>query len=324
MNKANDFTALGRAVVETELQAISALTHRIDHHFNAACEHLLHCKGRIVVIGMGKSGHVGNKIAATLASTGTPAFFVHPGEASHGDLGMITPQDVVLVISYSGNTPEIVTLLPLIKRFNIPMIAMTGNAQSTIAEAATVHLDVSVEKEACPHNLAPTASTTTALVMGDALAIALLDARGFSKEDFALSHPGGTLGKRLLLHVNDIMRTGKDIPRVKPDATLSTAILEVSSKKLGFTAVTNDNDDLLGVFTDGDLRRALDKKYDIDKTSIDSVMTKGGVTAHEKMLAIEVAQIMEKHKITGLVVCNDKHQVVGALNIHDLFQAGVI
>lgn len=318
------FREFGLQAIKTELEAANSLTQRIDASFDRACELMLTCKGRVIVLGMGKSGHIGNKVAATLASTGTPAFFVHPGEASHGDLGMITTHDVALVFSYSGQTPEILTLLPLIKRFNIPMIAITGDKQSTIAQHANVHLDGHVGKEACPHNLAPTASTTVALMWGDALAIALLNARGFTKEDFALSHPGGNLGKRLLLRVDDVMHTGAAIPCVSPSSKVIDAILEVSSKKLGFTAVIDENNTLLGVFTDGDLRRALDKDINVKTTVIKDAMTQGGVVAKSGMLAAQAAQLMEAHKITGLVVCDEHSHVVGALNIHDLFHAGVV
>jgi len=324
MPSQHHFEQLGLAVIETEAAAIDQLKSRINADFSKACEIMLACQGRIVVLGMGKSGHIANKIAATLASTGTPAFYVHPGEASHGDLGMITRQDVVFVISYSGNTPEVLTLLPLIKRFNIPMIALTGNKKSPIAQAANVHIDASVEKEACPLNLAPTASTTAALVLGDALAIALLDARGFTENDFALSHPGGHLGKRLLLHIDDVMHTGSDIPCVKPEATLSQAIIEMSSKKLGMTAIVDKKNVLLGILTDGDLRRVIDKNLNFNQTQITDVMTKKPVTAPTGILAFEALQLLEKHKITGLFVTDSGNHLIGALNIHDLFRAGVL
>jgi len=252
-----NYKKLGQEVVSTELAEISALLTRIDENFSQACELLLNCQGRIVVTGMGKSGHIGGKIAATLASTGSPAFFVHPGEASHGDLGMITKSDVVIALSNSGNTAEITTIIPILKRFDIPLISMTGDENSTLATEANINLDVGVSKEACPHDLAPTSSTTVALVMGDALAVTLLQARGFTAEDFALSHPGGSLGKRLLLHVSDIMHTGEDMPRVNENATVSEALLEMSKKGLGMTAITDDNNTVLGLYTDGDLRRSL-------------------------------------------------------------------
>jgi arabinose-5-phosphate isomerase len=315
---------LGRAVVETENRAVAALAGRIDGHFVRACELMLGCQGRVVVLGMGKSGHIGSKIAATLASTGTPAFFVHPGEASHGDLGMITPKDVVLAISYSGTTAEILLLLPMLKRMGASLIAMTGKPESPLAKAADVHIDVSVAEEACPLNLAPTASTTATLVMGDALAIALLEARGFTESDFALSHPGGALGRRLLLHVSDIMHTGSDIPVVSPDTPLREALLEMTRKRLGMTAVADSNGRLLGIFTDGDLRRTLDRDIDVRKASIREVMTANCKTAHADMLAAEAVRLMEMHKINALAVVDGQHQLVGALNMHDLLRAGVV
>jgi arabinose-5-phosphate isomerase len=325
MHKKDKFRQLALAVIETEEAAISALKSRIDDHFANACNLILACKGRTVVIGMGKSGHIANKIAATLASTGTPAFFVHPGEANHGDMGMITQSDVALLISYSGKTPEIMTLLPFLKRFNIPVIAITGHPDSPIAQAASAHIDASISREACPLNLAPTSSTTTALVMGDALAVALLDARGFTKEDFALSHPGGNLGRRLLLHVSDIMLTGDNIPRVNPATSLYEATFEMSTKHLGMTAIIDPTTQkLLGVFTDGDLRRAIDNQCDMKKTRIADVMTPHAVTAKADMLAAESANLLEKHQITALLVTDDNEQVVGAFNIHHLLRAGVL
>ena len=267
-----DFKTLGLAVIETELAAVSELKQRIDDSFAHACELMLACEGRIVVTGMGKSGHIAGKIAATLASTGSPAFFVHPGEASHGDLGMITPRDVVIALSNSGNTEELLTIVPIIKRLGIPLISMTGNTQSPLAVEATINLDVGVKSEACPLGLAPTSSTTVARVMGDALAVALLEARGFTEEDFALSHPGGSLGRRLLLHVSDIMHTGEDMPSVAPDATISEALLEMSSKGMGMTAIIDDDGTVLGIYTDGDLRRTLDKKTDLQQTDRKSVV----------------------------------------------------
>ena len=315
---------IGLVVVETELSAINALKTRIDDSFSRACKLLLACRGRVVVTGMGKSGHIGGKIAATLASTGTPAFFVHPGEASHGDLGMITREDVVLALSNSGETSEILTILPMIKRFSIPLVAMTGNSRSTLATSATVNLDTSVEKEACPLGLAPTASTTVALVMGDAIAVALLEARGFTEEDFALSHPGGALGRRLLLRVDDIMHRGDAIPRISKTAKMRQALLEMSQKGLGMTAIVDDNDRVLGIFTDGDLRRSLDRNLDIHTTAIADVMTRGGVTAEAGMLAAEALKLMEDHKISALLICDQHQKLVGALNVHDLLRAGVV
>lgn len=324
VDEATKLCELGLAVIDTELEAIQRLRKQINNNFAQACLHLLHCTGRIVVTGMGKSGHIGNKIAATLASTGTPAFFMHPGEASHGDLGMITKNDVVLAISYSGETAEIITILPIIKRFNIPLITITGNPSSTIARIATINLDASIQKEACPLNLAPTASTTAALVMGDALAIALLEARGFTKEDFALAHPGGALGRKLLLRVEDIMHTGKDIPVVKEHALISEALLEMSSKRLGMTAVINEQNKLVGIYTDGDLRRTMDKEIDIKNTSINEVMTKNCTTIPVGTLAAELLQIMELKNINGIFVVDDNQQIIGALNLLDLVRSGVL
>lgn len=310
--------------IEIERDAVIALLQRIDDSFVKACEVIMACKGRVVVTGMGKSGHIGNKIAATLASTGTPAFFVHPGEASHGDLGMITGQDVVLAISNSGNTSEVLTILPLFKRMGAPLISMTGNANSTLAKEAVANLDVSVSVEACPLGLAPTSSTTATLVMGDALAVALLEARGFSAEDFAMSHPGGSLGRRLLLRVTDIMHSGVQIPRVQEDTPLSGALLEISRKGLGMTTVVNAAGELCGVFTDGDLRRTLDRSIDIHSTSISDVMTRNGRTIHEDQLAAEALNIMEEMKINALPVINRDGMLTGAINMHDLLRAGVL
>ena len=314
-----------RTVVATEAAAIRSLEPRINSDFVAACRIILACEGRVVVSGMGKSGHIARKISATLASTGTPAFFVHPGEASHGDLGMILPQDVVLALSNSGETDELLFILPVIKRQGIPLVAMTGNPGSSLARQADVHLDVSVPAEACPLGLAPTASTTAALVMGDALSIALLEARGFTADDFARSHPAGSLGRRLLLHIGDIMHRDDGIPRVSPEASLTQALMEMTRKRLGMTAVVDDDDHLLGVFTDGDLRRALDD-HDVDlrKARVDSLMTRGAKTVTADKLAVEAAQLMEKHQIHALLVVDDDNRVVGALNIHDLLRARVV
>ncbi|MHA6205441.1 KpsF/GutQ family sugar-phosphate isomerase [Dyella soli] len=314
-----------RTVIATEAAAIRALETRIGPEFVDACRLIMACAGRVVVTGMGKSGHVARKIAATLASTGTPAFFVHPGEASHGDLGMILPQDVVLALSNSGETDEVLFILPVIKRQGIPLIAITGNANSSLADQADVHLDASIAAEACPLGLAPTASTTAALVMGDALAIALLEARGFTSEDFARSHPAGSLGRRLLLHISDVMHTGEGIPAVPPNATLTQALMEMTRKHLGMTAVVDGNMRLLGVFTDGDLRRALDDDdVDLRGATVAELMTRGPKTIGADKLAIEAAQLMEKHQIHALLVVNDQQQVVGALNIHDLLRARVV
>ncbi|EMP55996.1 D-arabinose 5-phosphate isomerase [Marinobacter santoriniensis NKSG1] len=319
-----DFRTSALRAIRIETKAIEALESRIDESFIRACEVIMQCKGRVVVTGMGKSGHIGNKIAATLASTGTPAFFVHPGEASHGDLGMITGQDVVIAISNSGNTSEVVTILPLIKRMGAPLISMTGNRDSVLSREAVANLDVSVEAEACPLGLAPTSSTTATLVMGDALAVALLEARGFSAEDFAFSHPGGTLGRRLLLRVSDIMHTGDRIPMVSEGTTLSGALLEISRKGLGMTTVVDAKGRLTGVFTDGDLRRTLDKSVDIHNTAIEQVMTRNGKTIAADQLAAEALNIMEDMKINALPVTGDNGELVGAINMHDLLRAGVI
>lgn len=309
--------------ITMERDAVTRLLDRIDDQFEQACSLLLECRGRVVVTGMGKSGHIGTKIAATLASTGTPAMFVHPGEASHGDLGMITSADVVLALSNSGNTSEILTLLPLFKRMNAPLISMTGNADSELSRAADVNLDVSVLEEACPLNLAPTSSTTVSLVMGDALAVALLEARGFSAEDFAFSHPGGTLGRRLLLKVEDVMRAGNRIPMVDPDTVLRDALLEMTSKGMGMTCVVDSNQSLLGIYTDGDLRRSLDQNINVHTALISEVMNDGCKTAKSGMLAAEALAIMDNGKISALVVTDDNNIPVGALHLHDLLNAGV-
>jgi arabinose-5-phosphate isomerase len=319
-----DVRNLARRVLEIEAKAVSGLASRIDDAFVRACELVLACHGRVVVTGMGKSGHIGGKIAATLASTGTPAFFVHPGEASHGDLGMITKADLVVAISNSGETAEIITILPLLKRLGVPLITMTGSRGSTLGEAATVVLDVGVAEEACPLNLAPTASTTATLAMGDALAVALLESRGFTREDFALAHPGGALGRRLLLRVGDVMNTGAEVPRVGPDALLAEGLLEMTRKSLGMTAVVDGAGRLLGVFTDGDLRRAVDRAVDIHRTPMREVMTAGCKTIGPGALAAEAVRIMEQFKITALLVVDDHDVVVGALNVHNLFRAGVM
>jgi len=315
--------ALGLAVVVTERDAIEALVPRINSEFVKACELCLACKGRIVVTGMGKSGHIGSKIAATLASTGSPSFFVHPGEASHGDLGMITRDDVVVAISNSGETDEILTILPIIKRLGVPLISMTGNPQSVLSTEAEVNLDISVEKEACPLGLAPTSSTTATLVMGDALAVALLEARGFTADDFARSHPGGRLGRRLLLHVQDIMRTGDDIPRIPPEVPLEKALLVISKKGMGMAAITNERGLVIGVYTDGDLRRSLDNKVDIHHTQIGEIMTHPCRTASPDMLAVEALKLMDDFKISALPVTDNEGFLIGALNMHDLLRAGV-
>jgi arabinose-5-phosphate isomerase len=319
-----DLRKTGISVVAIESAAVRDLEARINEDFVAACEYMLACKGRIVVTGMGKSGHIGNKIAATLASTGSPAFFVHPGEASHGDLGMITASDVVLALSNSGETGEIITILPLIKRMHAPLISMTGNPDSTLAREADVNLDVSVAKEACPLDLAPTASTTAALVMGDALAIALLEARGFTAEDFALSHPGGSLGRRLLLHVHDIMHKDNAIPAVTRDASLRDALMEMTAKGLGMTAVIDDEGRPVGIFTDGDLRRCLDRGIDVRSAKIAEVMIPGGKRIAPDRLAAEALNLMEDNKINALLIVDENERLCGALNMHDLLRAGVV
>lgn len=316
--------ALARAVIETESAAVTNLLERIDDQFVAACNCMLSCKGRVVVIGMGKSGHIGSKIAATLASTGTPAFFVHPAEASHGDLGMIKARDVVLALSNSGETDEVNLILPVLKRLGAKIIAMTGNPSSSLAEHADVHLDVSIEKEACPLGLAPTSSTTAALVMGDALAVSLLETRGFTREDFARSHPAGRLGRRLLLHIQDIMHGGDDIPIVSQDASVSQAIVEMTAKRLGMTAVLDSEGSVAGIFTDGDLRRTLDAGLDPHATPVSQVMTAGGKSIAPEALAMEAMKMMQDHAIQGLLVIDHEGVLVGALNFQDLLRKGVV
>lgn len=318
-----NFCKLGLAVIETEAQAVFELAQRIDQRFETACELLLACKGRVVVTGMGKSGHIANKIAATLSSTGTPAFFMHPGEASHGDLGMITRQDTVLAISNSGHTNEIVTLLPLLKRLEVPLIALTGDPESTLAKAADVNLDISIRHEACPLGLAPTTSTTVSLVMGDALAIALLQVRGFSAEDFALSHPGGSLGRRLLLRIDELCHKGDELPLIDEQATISEALIEVTAKKLGMTCVVDRQGKLAGVYTDGDVRRTLTQHYDINTTSLSQVMSRGCKTIAKDLLAAEALAIMQKHGITSLVVVDEANRPTAVIHLHDLLRAGV-
>ncbi|WP_444915731.1 KpsF/GutQ family sugar-phosphate isomerase [Microbulbifer sp. TRSA007] len=314
----------GRRTVRMETEAVAALEHRVNGEFQRACEMIMQCRGRTIVTGMGKSGHIGRKIAATLASTGTPSFFVHPGEASHGDLGMITRDDVVIAISNSGSSAEVLTLLPLLKRLGIPLISMAGKTDSPLAQAAEVNLDISVATEACPLNLAPTSSTTVTLVMGDALAVALLEARGFTAEDFAFSHPGGALGRRLLLKVEDVMHAGDELPQVTPETLLSKALLEMTSKGFGMTTIVNSDDELLGVFTDGDLRRVIDQKIELDKALMEEVMSRRPKTVSADTLAAESLRIMEDYKITALVVEDEAHHPVGVLHMHDILRAGVI
>ncbi len=320
-----DFAASGRRVMAIEVQGLDAVAGRLDGAFTAACQAILACRGRVVCTGMGKSGHVARKIAATLASTGTPSFFVHPGEAAHGDLGMITDADIVLALSYSGESDELLTVLPGLKRQKNLLIAMTGRPGSSLAREADVHLDASVPAEACPLALAPTASTTAALALGDALAVALLEARGFTAEDFARSHPAGALGRRLLLHIRDVMHAGDEVPRVRETATLSETLVEMSRKRLGMSAVVDAEGRLLGLYTDGDLRRTLDDaSIDVRATPIVSVMTRAPKVIGANALAVEAAQLMEEHKINALLVVDDDRRVVGALNIHDLLRARVV
>jgi len=320
----DELLALAARVLDIESRAIEALKGRLGDDFLAACELCMQTSGRVVVTGMGKSGHISNKIAATLASTGTPAFFMHPAEASHGDLGMITAEDLLLAISYSGETREVLTILPTVKRLGTPLLSITGKPRSTLAREADVHLDISVAEEACPLQLAPTASTTAMLAMGDALAIALLEKRGFTAEDFARSHPSGSLGKRLLLRVSDVMHSGDQVPAVGPDVTLRDALLEMTDKRLGMTAIVDEHGHLLGVFTDGDLRRALDAGADIRETLIRDVMHENCKAVSEDILAAEALHILEENKITALLVTNESNKLIGALNIHDLFREGLM
>ena len=320
----HDFVNSGLRTVEMEALAVSQLAPFIDSDFETACKTILACEGRVVVTGMGKSGHIGNKIAATLASTGTPAFFVHPGEASHGDLGMITKNDVVIAISNSGNTAEVITILPLIKRLGIPLISMTGAPESVLAQSACANLNVSVTTEACPLNLAPTTSTTVTLVMGDALAIALLESRGFSAEDFAFSHPGGALGRKLLLRVSDIMHSDGEVPRVTAEQPLQDALLEMTEKGFGMTTIVDAENTLLGVFTDGDLRRVIDQKLDISSATMQQVMSANPKTISRDILAAEALTLMEASSITALIVEDEQHHPVGVLHMHDILRAGVV
>ncbi|MGB1882313.1 MAG: KpsF/GutQ family sugar-phosphate isomerase [Gammaproteobacteria bacterium] len=315
---------LGRAVIDIEARAVQDLAARIDHSFVDAARAMLNCRGRVVVLGMGKSGHIGGKIAATLASTGTPAFFVHPGEASHGDMGMITESDCALALSNSGETEELTVLIPLIKRLNAPLIAITGNADSSLANAADVHIHVDVSEEACPLGLAPTSSTTAALAMGDALAIALLKARGFTERDFARSHPGGTLGRRLLLKIDDLMHSGGAMPQVSPQAVIADALVEMTRSGLGLTAVVDDERQVLGIFTDGDLRRVLEDRCDIRQATMRDVMTEECKTVERDLLAAEALRIMQDHKINALLVVDGERRLVGVLNMHDLLRARVM
>ena len=315
---------LAREVLNIEAAAVQALATRLDDDFLRALNVILRCKGRVIVSGMGKSGHIARKIAATMSSTGTPAYFVHPGEASHGDLGMITSKDVIIALSYSGESQELMTIVPVIKRQGAKLVSMTGNPASSLAQAADVHLNAAVDKEACPMGLAPTASTTAALALGDALAVALLDAKGFGAEDFARSHPGGNLGRRLLTHVRDIMRSGERLPMVRVDAMLGEAILQITKKGLGMTAIVDADQRVLGIYTDGDLRRTLEKKLDINTTPVRDVMSANPRCIGADALAAEAVQIMEQYNISQMLVVGEQHQLVGALNVHDLLHAKVI
>lgn len=324
MSQSSDLIQSAQRTIRLEMEAVEGLLGFIDAQFVRACEMILASRGRVVVVGMGKSGHIGRKVAATLASTGTPAFFVHPAEASHGDMGMITRDDIILALSNSGTTNEIVTLLPLIKRLGIKMISLTGNPTSTLAKAADISLNAHVEHEACSLNLAPTSSTTASLVMGDALAVALLDARGFTAEDFAFSHPGGALGRRLLLKVENVMHSGDELPQVQRGTLLRDALMEMTRKGLGMTAILETDGRLAGIFTDGDLRRTLDRPIDIRQTTIDEVMTVHGKTAKADMLAAQALKIMEDHKIGALIVVDEDDRPVGAFNLQDLLRAGVM
>ena len=315
---------LAREVLRIEADAVQMLAARLDENFLRALDVILCCEGRVIVSGMGKSGHIARKIAATMSSTGTPAYFVHPGEASHGDLGMITSEDVIIALSYSGESQELMTIVPVIKRQGAKLVSMTGNPLSSLAMAADVHLNAAVDKEACPMGLAPTASTTAALALGDALAVALLDAKGFGAEDFARSHPGGSLGRRLLTRVRDIMRSGERLPMVQEDALLSDAIMEISRKGVGMTAIVDAGQHVLGIYTDGDLRRTLAKKFDFNATPVRSVMSANPRCIGPDALAAEAVQVMEQHNISQMLVVDEQHKLVGALNMHDLLHAKVI
>jgi arabinose-5-phosphate isomerase len=324
MSKSFDYRKVGLRVLGTELAALRGLQEYINEEFNRAGELILHCAGKVIVMGMGKSGHIARKMAATFASTGTPSFFVHPGEASHGDLGMISPQDVVIAISNSGESSEILSVLPVLKRWGNSLICITSNPASTMGREADIHLCIRVPEEACPLGLAPTSSTTATLVMGDALAVALLEARGFTSEDFAMSHPGGALGRKLLLRNSDLMHSGELLPSVFRQASVRDALLEVSDKGLGMTTILNDDGTLAGLFTDGDLRRILDQRIDIHQTSIETVMKTGCITVSPEMLAAEAVQLMQTRKINGLVVVDQENRPVGAFNMHDVLKAGVV
>lgn len=324
MSQTKAFIEAGKRTIQIELEAVRALETRIDDNFAKACSYILACQGRTIVTGMGKSGHIGGKMAATFASTGTPAFFVHPGEASHGDLGMVTRHDVVIAISNSGSSAEVLTLIPLFKRMQIPIISMTGNPDSPLALAADVNLDISIMTEACPLDLAPTSSTTVTLVMGDALAVALLEARGFTKEEFAFSHPGGALGRRLLIRASDLMHSGPELPKVKPDTLLSKALVEMTRTGFGMTTIVDSHDQLIGVFTDGDLRRCVDLGTNLATATMEQVMTRNPLSIKSSLLAAEAVTVMEKRKVTALVVEDDNNHPVGLLHMHDILRAGIV
>jgi arabinose-5-phosphate isomerase len=323
LDRRAELLRLGARVIEVEIRALSGLIPRLDYNFSAACELMMCCKGRVIVMGMGKSGHIAGKIAATLASTGTPAFFVHPGEAGHGDLGMITTQDIILALSNSGETSELLTILPIIKRIGAPLITMTGNKASTLARQGDVHIDTGAPDEACPLGLAPTSSTTASLAMGDALAVTLLQAKGFTREDFAFSHPGGNLGKRLFLRVEDIMHTGDAIPCIVEHARIRDALLEMTAKKLGMTAIVDDDKRVVGIFTDGDLRRLLERATDIHATAISAAMTRTFTRIAQDRLATEALCVMEEKRISALLVTDDNARLTGAINMHDLLKSGI-
>ncbi len=324
MSERKSFLETANTVFQNEIEALQKLQKSLDDSFNQACDLMLHCTGKIVVCGMGKSGHIGNKIAATLASTGTPAFFMHPGEANHGDLGMLTKGDVLIGISNSGETHELTNLLPVVRRIGVPVIAITNSASSTLAKFSDVALHINVEKEACSLGLAPTTSTTATLVLGDALAVALLEAKGFTADDFALSHPGGSLGRKLLLTIDEVMAVEHELPLVKHNATVMQALFEISDKGLGMTGVIDDNNNLLGVFTDGDLRRALDKQVDIHESTVEQVMTPKSVTMIQGKLAVDALNLMQKHKISAMFIVDDEQKPVGAIKMHTLLKAGVV
>ncbi len=322
--KNSDLINIGKRSVEMEQGAVQEMLSRIDENFALACRTLLACKGRIVVIGIGKSGHIARKIASTFASTGSPSFFVHSAEAGHGDMGMITEKDVAIMISYSGKSEELVRLLPIVKRMGIKMIAMTGSATSPLAKAADIHISVKISKEACPLNLAPTSSTTATLVMGDAMAIAMLEARGFTADDFAFSHPSGALGRKLLLRVSDVMHSGKDIPMVNRTVKIAKALHEMTSKRLGMTTIVDEQKQLVGIFTDGDLRRCLDKRLDVHQKSVGEVMTTKFQTVRGTALAAEALKLMDSNKINALPVVDEDNKLIGAMNMHDLLKSGVL